>query len=217
MNPTILGLGWPTVLIGVPAVILASVISNSAQAAAPRKTVVEIKMIAPNKPYPLTVKALAEKWGPIFGVDPSWIITLSYIESSYIPTKMNPRAKTGAWGLMQIKFSTALDLLRRLKKAPVFKNERVQKCLKAYWRGQDHDLLNPDLNIMLAAYYLATIRKEFGDDFEKVAAAYNQGPGNARKALKNATAASTPFASNLASEGQKYVAMAFAAREKGYA
>lgn len=218
MNPTVLGLGWPTILIGIPVVILASVLSNTAQAAAPRKVMIEIKMIAPGKPYPLTVKALAEKWGPIFGVDPSWIITLAYIESSYIPDRMNPKAKTGAWGLMQVKFSTALDILRRLKKAPVFKNEKVQKCLKTYWRGQDHDLLNPDLNIMLATFYLALIRKEFGDDFVAAAYAYNQGPGAARKAKKLAsTAPVTPFSSNLNAGGQHYVASALSAREKGYA
>ena len=171
------------------------------------------KKIAPNRPYPETVRALAEKWGPVFGVDPSWVISHAYVESSNRPGVYNPRGN--AWGLMQLKPGTAADVVRWLKAAGLRKDPQVAKVLKTCWHGDGEDLLNPELNLMFGTFYLSHIKRQFEQmfgrgDHEVVAAAYNQGPGAVRKLLRKGDFEPTePM--------QHYLAKIEEAKEKGFA
>lgn len=170
------------------------------------------KRLAPNRPYPETVRALAEKWGPIFGVEPGWIISHAKVESSNRPLVYNPRGN--AWGLMQLKPGTAEDAVRWIKGAGMAKDPRVKKVLMTSWRGQGEDLWNPELNLMLGTFYLRKIRdhfkEKFGrDDHELVAAAYNQGPGAVRKALRSGDFEPTK-------EMQHYIAKIAEAKSEGF-
>ena len=54
-----------------------------------------------------------------------------------------------------------------------------------FWHGLRDDLLNLDLNVMLAAFELHHLRRRFGDDREIVHAAYNQGEGRIARCLEN--------------------------------
>ena len=165
-----------------------------------------------DRPYPETVRALAEKWGPVFGVEPGWVISHAYVESSNRPLVFNPRGN--AWGLMQLKPGTAADVVRWMKASGASKDPRVKAVLTACWRGQGEDLWNPELNLMLGTFYLGFIKRKLEKDFgrgdhEIVAAAYNQGPGAVRKALR-----SGEF---VPSEAMKhYVAKIAEAEDKGF-
>lgn len=150
-----------------------------------------VERIKPGRPYPETVKALAEKWGKIFNVDPSWPLAHCRVESSDGPLAHN---KSGnAFGLMQIKPGTAENIVNWIKKSGLAKSEpHVKETLKAGWHGQPEDLFNPDVNVMLGTFYLGYIKhkmeEKFGrGDHEVVAAAYNQGPGAVHKALRSGT------------------------------
>jgi soluble lytic murein transglycosylase-like protein len=169
------------------------------------------KRLAPGKAYPETVRALAEKWGPILGVEPGWVLAHSYVESSNRPLVHNPRGN--AWGLMQIKPGTAADIVRWMKATGASKKPEVAEVLKL-WKGEPENLLNPELNLMLGTFYLGYIKrrmeKDFGrGDHEIVAAAYNQGPGAARQALKSGSFAPTPAM-------QHYLAKIAEAKTEGY-
>lgn len=171
--------------------------------------------IEKGKAYPETVRALAEKWAPIFDVDPSWIISHAYVESTNrpIPVPQNGPAR----GLMQIKPPTANDIARLLR-AVAKKDKRVRDVLASSWRGQpEEDLLNPELNLMFGTFYIGYIKRkleqEFGeleDEQHVVAAAYNQGPGAVRKALRSGTFKPTP-------PMNVYISKIEDAKEKGYA
>lgn len=170
------------------------------------------KKIAPDKPYPQTVRALAEKWEPIFGLPSGWVISHCYVESSNRPGVYNPRGN--AYGLMQIKPGTATDILRWIKAAGLSKDPRVKEVLTKAYTGQPSDLFNPEFNIMLGAFYLGYIKKKceetFGDgSHEVVAASYNQGPGAVRKAKREG------YYPNK--EMSHYIAKIEEAKEKGYA
>lgn len=172
----------------------------------------EITKRLSDKPYPETVRALAEKWGPIFGVEPGWVIAHAYVESSNRPLVHNPRGN--AWGLMQLKPGTAEDAVRWMKAAGLAKDPRVKKVLMSSWRGQGEDLYNPELNLMLGTFYLGYIKRRFEDQFgrgdhEVVAAAYNQGPGAVRKALRSGEFQPT-------SEMQHYISKIADAKAEGY-
>ena len=165
------------------------------------------------KPYPETVKALAEKWAPVFDVDPEWVISHAFVESSFNPLANNPRGN--AWGLMQLKPTTAEDIIRWMRVSGALKNPKIKHVLEVSWRGQGEDLLNPELKVMLGSFYLGYIKRRFEQEFgrgdhEIVAAAYNQGPGAVRRALRSGEFVPT-------SEMQKYIAAISKAKEEGRA
>lgn len=169
------------------------------------------KRLVKDRSYPQTVRALAEKWGPLLEVDPSWIIAHCYVESTNRPLIYNPAGK--AWGLMQLKLPTAEDMVARMKPVAA-KEPKVKAVLVKNWRGQGEDLLNPELNLMLGTFYLGLIKSKLKekydrDDHEVVAAAYNQGPGAVRKALKSGDFVPTD-------EMKQYIAKIEEAKAEGY-
>lgn len=133
----------------------------------------------PPKPIPGAVPALvadlAEKFASIFGIPRGWIRSQAYAESLNVPNKVN--ANTGAAGVMQVLPKTADWLVTSIRRTVWLANPDVKSVLKTKWHGNaSRDLLDPELNVMLAAYYLALLKRRFGDNHERVAAAYNIGP-----------------------------------------
>lgn len=161
--------------------------------------------------YPETVRALAEKWGGVFRVSPSWVVSHAWVESTNHPRAYNPGGP--AFGTMQMKIPTAENVVARLKKFlktnQDFKRaDEVRRVLK-FWKGGGEDLFNPELSVMLGTYYLRLIMNKFDTDDQKiVAAAYNQGPGAVALAIKKGT---------LTPEMRKYLAKIDEAKEKGFA
>lgn len=170
--------------------------------------------------YPETVRELAVKWGQIFGVPPSWIVSHAWVESTNHPRAMNPDGP--AWGLMQFKLPTAVDvgnLLRKLVKncrgqaesedcPPTI--DEVARVLKS-WRGRGEDLFHPELAVMFGAFYIRHLMRRLGEagtDQKIVAAAYNQGRGAVMKALR---------AGKLTPPMKHYLAKIEEAKEKGFA
>jgi soluble lytic murein transglycosylase-like protein len=171
--------------------------------------------IVRGKAYPETVRALAEKWGPIFEVEPSWIISHCFVESTNRPIPVPQRGP--ARGLMQLRPATATDIVRWIKRSDFAKDKRVVDVLSSSWRGQLDDLENPELNLMLGTFYIRHIKKfleehfgELENEQEVVAAAYNQGPGAVQKAMRSGTFVPTPPMS-------VYIAKIENAKDKGFA
>lgn len=161
------------------------------------------------RPYPETVRALAEKWGPIFGVEPGWVVSHAKVESSNNPKAYNARGNV--YGLMQIKPVLAADIMRWLKSSHLNRDPRVAAVLKTSWKGQPEDLLNPELNIMFGTFNLGRLKKRFStEDHDIVASAYNQGAGAVDNAITDGVFQPT-------APMQKYLAKISEAREQGYA
>jgi soluble lytic murein transglycosylase-like protein len=165
---------------------------------------------------------LAQKWAGLFGVDPVAVLSIAGVESDFNPNteNHNDRAepKGGAWGMMQILPGTAHDLVTLLKAGrgvqhltagPARHNGQlaVVGVLQRYDQTNARSLLDPELNVMLGAYYVARLAREFGD-FKLVAAAYHQGPGKVRQMVK----AGQAIPDNLPPFGKEYVALALARR-----
>lgn len=123
---------------------------------------------------PELVAKLSGKWSHVFDVPVSWLRSQAYAESKNVPDVVN--AVTGATGVLQVLPETAEWLVKSLRRSPYGQHPEVQATLKAHWRGRQGDLMNPDLNVMLAAYYLLVLKRKFGNDHDLVAAAYNIGP-----------------------------------------
>ncbi|RME88570.1 MAG: lytic transglycosylase domain-containing protein, partial [Candidatus Hydrogenedentota bacterium] len=105
--------------------------------------------------YPRPFLNVVKKVSQRFSLEPARIYALMKQESSFFLSATSP---AGASGIMQVMPYTAKDLNRRLK----IKNL---------------DLHNPNHSILLGAKFYADMSKMFHGDFEKIAMAYNAGPG----------------------------------------
>ena len=131
--------------------------------------------------YPESVRDKAIKWSKMFEIPSSWLIPLGYVESKNQPLAKNP---SGATGALQIKLARARDLVTWLNRSKWRTHQAVQAILAMFWHGMRNDLLNLDLNVMLAAFELHHLRRRFGHDHQLVMAAYNQGEGCITRCLR---------------------------------
>jgi soluble lytic murein transglycosylase-like protein len=161
--------------------------------------------IDPDTSYPQAARELASKWSEIFDVPSSWIVSQAYVESKFMPLAQNP---SGATGILQLKLPTATDVVRWILRSKYRSNPKVVEVLRD-WHGNRQDLLNMELNLMLAAFYMRYLRGKFGNDHRLVAAAYNQGEGAVKRALDSN--------SPLPPRGLEYVARVEDAKQHGYA
>jgi soluble lytic murein transglycosylase-like protein len=131
--------------------------------------------------YPEPVRDRAVKWAKVFEIPSPWLISLGYVESRNQPMAKN---ESGATGALQIKLARAKDLVTWLNRSKWKTHQRVQEILSAFWHGMRDDLLNLDLNVMLAAFELYRLGRRFGGNHRIVSAAYNQGEGHIARCLE---------------------------------
>lgn len=162
---------------------------------------------APNEAL---ARAYAEKWGPVFGAPVSSLMTLARIESGFRAdcAELSARAlaRGGAYGLVQQTLATAKGHAAKLAGSG---NADVQRTLAAKWHGSARDLLDPDLNMMLAAYHVGVLTDRYGD-FKLVAAAYHQGTGKVDQMIRDGKA----IPSQLPPKGKAYVTRALDVHER---
>lgn len=116
--------------------------------------------------YPIKYQEWVEKYAEEFSLEKELVYAIIRSESKFDPYAVS---NTGAKGLMQIQEETAKDCIRELK----LSNIKIQ------------DLLEPEFNIHLGCYYFSKLLKRYHGNQELAIAAYNGGPGNVEKWLKN--------------------------------
>lgn len=155
------------------------------------------------------IRALAQKWGPIFGVPADWIMGVAKVESAFRPgarsTAASDAARGGSWGSMQVSLATAKGLAAELAK---LEQAQVKATLRK-WDGTGPSLLDPDLGVMFGAYFLSKLKRQLGADYARVAAAYNQGAGTVQKLV-----AAGRFPVGLTPHGRDYVEKTEAGRRE---
>jgi len=97
-----------------------------------------------------------------YNVDKNLLLALIREESLFDP---NAISHVGAKGLMQLMDYTG---------------EKIKRDLNL---DSNSNFFDPELNIQIGTYYLATLIKEFDNNIFLALAAYNGGPGNVRKWL----------------------------------
>jgi soluble lytic murein transglycosylase-like protein len=134
------------------------------------------------------IATIANKWGPILGVPPDFIMAIAKVESGFYPNATNLTGgdlkRGGAWGAMQVTLQTAQSIARNLSASS---NPQVQAAMLR-WTGKGPELLDPELGILFGSSLLSSLIKIFGRDLALVAAAYNRGTG----AVKAMIAAGKP-------------------------
>ncbi|MGB7989929.1 MAG: lytic transglycosylase domain-containing protein, partial [Candidatus Methylophosphatis roskildensis] len=96
------------------------------------------------------------------GLDPAWVYGLMRQESRFV---MNVRSSAGAQGLMQLMPATARWVAKRIG-------------LKDFSPSRISDM---DTNVTLGTNYLSIVYSDLGNDPVLASAAYNAGPGRARR------------------------------------
>lgn len=103
-----------------------------------------------------------------YKVDPFLIAAIIRVETNFNADKVS---RKGAVGLMQLMPDTAEWIVKRAGYA--------EETSRSLHRG--------DVNIEVGAWYINSLYNQFDDNQIAVLAAYNAGPGNARKWLDNGT------------------------------
>ncbi|HHV62453.1 MAG TPA: lytic transglycosylase domain-containing protein [Firmicutes bacterium] len=113
------------------------------------------------KLYPVHYRDLVLKYAAENNIDPILLAAVIRTESHFCPSA---RSRRGALGLMQIMPETG----------------RWVACELGMRDFNDNMLYDPETNIRIGSWYLASLAKEFGGDVTVVLAAYNAGRGNVR-------------------------------------
>ena len=107
---------------------------------------------------------IIDKYATEYDVPIALVYAVIECESSF---REDAKSSVGACGLMQLMPETFKDICK----------------LKDFEYTAEH-IMDPDANIRCGTYYLSSMYRMF-DDWELAVAAYNAGPGNVQKWLKN--------------------------------
>ncbi len=118
--------------------------------------------------YPVKFQEQILKSVEEFSLDKDLIYAVIHTESKFDPYAVSAR---NARGLMQIQDETARDCVKKLG-------------IKNYTPDM---LFEPDINIRIGCYYLNKLIRKYNGNTELALAAYNGGPGNVDKWLKDET------------------------------
>lgn len=122
--------------------------------------------------------------GTRFNCDPTLIAALIQVESSFFN---RARSHKGALGLMQLRPFVARELARRLETS---------------WDGEQ-SLHDPEINILMGTYYLATLIRDFSD-LSTALAAYNCGPSYVRRRLRRGQRLPTRYSAKIMTLYQRF-------------
>lgn len=123
--------------------------------------------------YPLEYEEYIVDSAKETGADPYLVMAIIRVETKFDPDKESHK---GARGLMQLMPGTVDDVIKRGGFSPASKNM----------------IDDPAMNIRMGSWYIASLTKEFGGNKFAIAAAYNAGPGNVKKWLKEGVWDGTP-------------------------
>jgi len=115
--------------------------------------------------YPIKYQEEISKYAEQFNIDPFLVLAIIQVETRF---KEDTISKKGAIGPMQIMPDTAQWIIEQGRFSPY----SIQY------------LSNPELNIALGSWYLSTMYKQFNNNLIATIAAYNAGPGNVTRWLK---------------------------------
>ncbi len=116
--------------------------------------------------YPVKYQDYVEEYAREFSLEKELVFAIIRTESKFDPYAVS---KTGARGLMQIQTETAEDCATALKLSDFTPD----------------DLFNPKVNIQLGCYYFSKLLSRYKGNVTLAVAAYNGGPGNVEKWLKD--------------------------------
>ena len=116
--------------------------------------------------YPTPYRDTIEKYSDKFGLEEAFVYALIRRESRFMPDAIS---SAKARGLMQVLPSTAKTVARR----------------HGYSRYRLSRLTRVDTNVIIGTTYLRDLGRQFGAHPAQVAAAYNAGPGRAKKWRRN--------------------------------
>lgn len=116
--------------------------------------------------YPMKYQSFVEKYAAEFSLEKELVYAIIRTESKFDPYAVST---TGAKGLMQIQEETAQDCAKDLK----MENFSLEA------------LFDPEINIRLGCYYFSKLLKRYKGNIQLSVAAYNGGPGNVEKWLRD--------------------------------
>lgn len=115
--------------------------------------------------YPLSFQDEVKQSSQLYNIDPYLVFAIIQIESNFKYQRVSDK---GASGLMQIMPDTAQWVAEQAKYPPAMLGS----------------LEEPSVNIAIGAWYISYLERKFYNNHYAVIAAYNAGPGNVERWLK---------------------------------
>lgn len=116
--------------------------------------------------YPIKYQDFVEEYAEEYALEKELVFAIIRTESKFDPYAVS---KTGARGLMQIQEETAQDCAKELKLLDFTVDT----------------LFDPQVNIQIGCYYFGKLLQHYHGERTLALAAYNGGPGNLEKWLKD--------------------------------
>ncbi|TQR45142.1 lytic transglycosylase domain-containing protein [Paenibacillus popilliae] len=118
--------------------------------------------------YPIAYEDEIRKYAAQYDVDPLLVAAIIRVETNF---QAGRESRKGAIGVMQLMPETAIWAMEQLKM-----NNR--------W-SLDELKNTADPNILIGTWYLKSLHKQFNENWIAAIAAYNAGPGNVNKWIRN--------------------------------
>ncbi|MGG4194576.1 lytic transglycosylase domain-containing protein [Paenibacillus jamilae] len=118
--------------------------------------------------YPIAYEDEIRKYAAQYDVDPLLVAAIIRVETNF---QAGRESRKGAIGVMQLMPETATWAMEQLKM-----NNR--------W-SLDELKNTADPNILIGTWYLKSLHKQFNENWIAAIAAYNAGPGNVNKWIRN--------------------------------
>lgn len=118
--------------------------------------------------YPIAYEDEIRKYATQYDVDPLLVAAIIRVETNF---QAGRESRKGAIGVMQLMPETATWAMEQLKM-----NNR--------W-SLDELKNTADPNILIGTWYLKSLHKQFNENWIAAIAAYNAGPGNVNKWIRN--------------------------------
>jgi len=118
--------------------------------------------------YPIAYEDEIRKYAAKYDVDPLLVAAIIRVETNF---QAGRESRKGAIGVMQLMPETATWAMEQLKM-----NNR--------W-SLDELKNTADPNILIGTWYLKSLHKQFNENWIAAIAAYNAGPGNVNKWIRN--------------------------------
>ena len=118
--------------------------------------------------YPIAYEDEIRKYAAQYDVDPLLVAAIIRVETNF---QAGRESRKGAIGVMQLMPETATWAMEQLKM-----NDR--------W-SLDELKNTADPNILIGTWYLKSLHKQFNENWIAAIAAYNAGPGNVNKWIRN--------------------------------
>ena len=151
----------------------------------------QAKEISQATPLDFDSSLMVVKYGEMFDLNPSFILSVIDLESNFKSTEVGAARDRG---LMQIIPGTERWLIKEFGEQLGLKYDPSR-------------IFEPEYNIGLGAAYLGLLKESYGNNYDRILSEYNRGPSNLKKYYLKHQTYQTAYSRVILNKENKYLAL----------